>query len=355
MIRSTNSVTRLLFPPLLLLLVTIYAPLRANAQDTVTGAFEGTISNSQTGVVLKGALVEIINQQTGVAISLRTDYRGRFYQGLLIPGIYRMRVSNPGYETREVIQRLKITYTGEVVPVPVTLEPVSAAPPPTASPTPAPATADTDIRAGIITTDTRRSGSFTEEEVSTLPLGASAIARSFDELALLLPGVAPPPQTLSNVAGPGVGPGVGSAGQFAVNGLRSRENNFTVDGSDNNDEDIGTRRQGFVALAPQPVESLQEFQIVTALGGARFGRDTGGQVNALTKSGTPDFHGSLYGFITDSRLNARGAFDQTTQDGPPSFVAARARRLGGAARRSARRHAEPGRRQESVHEVASRF
>src|SRR5438093_11794922 len=176
MIRGTFSVTRLLFLCFLLPLLTFCVQLPANAQDTVTGAFEGTISDSQTGVVLKGALVEIVNQQTGVAISLRTDYRGRFYQGLLIPGIYRIRVSNQGYETREVIQRLKITYAGEVVPVPVTLDPVSAAPPPTASPTPAPAAADTDIRASITTTDARRSRSFTQEEVSTLPLCDSAIA-----------------------------------------------------------------------------------------------------------------------------------------------------------------------------------
>ena len=305
------SNTRLLFIPLLLLLLTICTPFPAHAQDTVTGAFEGTISDSQTGVVLKGALVEIVNQQTGVAISLRTDYRGRFYQGLLIPGIYRIRVSNQGYETREVIQRLKITYTGEVVPVPVTLDPVSAAPPPTASPTPAPAAADTDIRASITTTDARRSGSFTEEEVSTLPLGASAIARSFDELALLLPGVAPPPQTLGSVAGPGVGPGVGSAGQFAVNGLRSRGNNFTVDGSDNNDEDIGVRRQGFVALVPQPIESVQEYQITTLLAPAQFGRNIGGQVNAVSKSGGNETHATLYGTFNSSQLNARNFFDTT--------------------------------------------
>src|SRR5947199_5726988 len=160
MIRSTISVTRLLFTPLLFLLLTICTPFPAHAQDTVTGAFEGTISDSQTGVVLKGALVEIVNQQTGVAISLRTDYRGRFYQGLLIPGTYRIRVSNPGYETREVIQRLKITYTGEVVPVPVALDPASAAAAPVSSPTPAPAAADSEIRASIITTEARRSGSF---------------------------------------------------------------------------------------------------------------------------------------------------------------------------------------------------
>ena len=96
------------------------------AQDTVTGAFEGTINDSQTGAALKGALVEIINQQTNVVISLRSDFRGRFYQGLLLPGIYRIRVSSPGYQTHEILQRLKITYTGEVVPVPVALDPAPA-------------------------------------------------------------------------------------------------------------------------------------------------------------------------------------------------------------------------------------
>jgi uncharacterized surface anchored protein len=73
-------------------------PPATRAQDTVTGAFEGTISDSQTGTALKGALVEIINQQTNVVISLRADYRGRFYQGLLLPGIYRIRVSSPAIE-----------------------------------------------------------------------------------------------------------------------------------------------------------------------------------------------------------------------------------------------------------------
>jgi hypothetical protein len=216
-------------------------PQRA-PRTTVTGAFEGTINDSQTGAALKGALVEIINQQTNVVISLRSDFRGRFYQGLLLPGIYRIRVSSPGYQTHEILQRLKITYTGEVVPVPVALDPAPAGA--VAAPTPAPVVSDTDIRASIITVDARRSGSFSAEEITSLPLGGTTFARTFDELALLLPGVAPPPQTLGSVAGPGVGAGVGSAGQFSVNGLRSRANNFTVDGSDNNDEDIGVRRQG---------------------------------------------------------------------------------------------------------------
>jgi hypothetical protein len=278
----------------------------AHAQDTVTGAFEGTISDSQSGADLKGALVEIINQQTGVTISLRTDYRGRFFQGLLTPGVYRIRVSIAGYQTREVIQRLKITYTGEVVPVPVALDPAAAVPPVAV---PAAAVADTDIRASIITIDARRSGSFSEEQLTALPLGGTTITRTFDELAPLLPGVAPPPQTLGSVAGPGVGSGVGSAGQFSVNGLRSRGNNFTVDGSDNNDEDIGVRRQGFVALIPQPIESVQEYQVITLLAPAQFGRNFGGQVNAVSKTGGSQTHGLVYGAFNSSQLNARNFFD----------------------------------------------
>jgi Carboxypeptidase regulatory-like domain/TonB dependent receptor len=283
----------------------------AQGQDTVTGAFEGTISDSQTGASLKDAQVEIINQQTGVTFTLRTDFRGRFFQGLLIPGVYRIRVAAAGYQTREVLQRLKITYTGEVVPVPVALDPAPAVPPAVSTPTPVAAVADTDIRASIITLDARRSGSFSEEELTALPLGGTTFARTFDELALLLPGVAPPPQTLGSVAGPGVGPGVGSAGQFAVNGLRSRGNNFTVDGSDNNDEDIGVRRQGFVALIPQPIESVQEYQVITLLAPAQFGRNIGAQVNAVSKSGGNETHGTIYGTFNSSRLNARNFFDTT--------------------------------------------
>ncbi|HEX8129180.1 MAG TPA: TonB-dependent receptor, partial [Pyrinomonadaceae bacterium] len=159
---------------------------------------------------------------------------------------------------------------------------------------------------------------FTEEEVSTLPLGSSTFTRTFDELTLLLPGVAPPPQTLGSVAGPGIGAGVGSAGQFSVNGLRSRANNFTVDGSDNNDEDIGVRRQGFFSLVPQPIESIREYQAITLLAPAQFGRNIGAQVNAVSKSGGSEHHGTLYGFLNTSQLNARNPFD--TANGNSTFA-----------------------------------
>ncbi len=279
--------------------------LTAHTQTTVTGAFDGTVTDSLNLSPIANAKVEIVNQETLITITKLTDSRGRFYQGALSPGLYRIRISVAGYQPREVVQRLNISRTGEVVPVPVTLDPASA--PPTALPTAT--AADTDISAAINRTDARRSGSFPEEQVISLPLGATALVPSFDELAALLPGVAPPPQTLGSVAGPGVGAGVGSSGQFAVNGLRSRANNFTVDGSDNNDEDIGVRRQGFVALIPQPLESIKEYQAITLLAPAQFGRNLGAQVNAVSKSGGNNIHGSFYGFFNSSQLNARNFFD----------------------------------------------
>jgi hypothetical protein len=299
----------------------------AQAQDTVTGAFEGTVTNSQTGAPIAGASVQIINQLTEVPVAKRTGPDGRFYQGLLPPGVYTLRAAAPGYKTKEQEQRLLATQVNRVIPVPIQLEPEttagvtptptpSASPGATPAPTPQPTTAQTtdegrSIAADINTTDARRGGAFTREEVSTLPLGASTLTRSFDELALLLPGVADPPQTLGVAAGPGIGPGVGSAGQFSVNGLRSRANNFTVDGSDNNDEDIGVRRQGFFSLIPQPIESIEEFQIITLLAPAQFGRNMGAQVNAISKSGGNKVHGIFYGFFNPDETNSRNFFDTT--------------------------------------------
>jgi hypothetical protein len=168
----------------------------------------------------------------------------------------------------------------------------------------------------VNTTDAARSSNFTERQLNSLPVGGATAMRSFDEFALLAPGVAPPPYT-PGVRGPGVGFGIGTAGQFSVNGMRARSNNFSVDGSDNNDPDVGVRRQGFVALVPQPIESVKEISISTLLWDAELARNFGSQVNAVTKYGANKYHGQLYALLTDSRLNARNFFDT---NGKPPFT-----------------------------------
>ncbi|HYO64328.1 MAG TPA: carboxypeptidase-like regulatory domain-containing protein [Pyrinomonadaceae bacterium] len=348
------------------------AKAKAKGQDPVTGAFSGQVTDVNTGRPITRARVEITNVDTGAKYVRVTNASGNFYQGALSPGSYRVVVEAPGYFRAELTQRLFATQVNTVVPVPVVLtpQPVSlpvtpvtpaatpadttrtTPPPPTTTPpptattstTPSPtatappagttATATTTTTTGgadddgedvnveeVNRTDGRRSGAFTDREVSTLPLGATTLVRTFDELALLLPGVTLPPYTFGNVAGPGVGAGVGSAGQFSSNGMPPRANNFTVDGSDNNDEDIGVRRQGFLSLVPQPIESIKEYQVITLLAPAQFGRNIGAQVNAISRSGTNEFHGEVYGLFNSSQLNSRNFFDTTSDNSFSALVA----------------------------------
>lgn len=157
-------------------------------------------------------------------------------------------------------------------------------------------------------TEVMRSSNFTAGQIGALPLGAATYMRSFDDLALLVAGVAPPPFT-PGVRGPGIGFGIGTAGQFSVNGARARSNNFSVDGTDNNDPDVGVRRGGYVAQASQSLNAVDEVSISTLLWSAEAGRNVGSQVNAVSKYGGSAYHGQLEGLVTDSRLNARNFFD----------------------------------------------
>jgi Carboxypeptidase regulatory-like domain len=357
--RNKDRASRLGFIPLLLLLSCPAMPaVSAGAQDDLTGAFEGIVTDGQTNLPVKSAVVEIKNQESGIAIQVETDLEGKFFYARLRPGPYVIRVAKPQYEILELSQNLSIGPTTGVFPdeplalktasirrapnttaanrpsaspftrvlyLTLTPESTSAATPeraaaaPTQAPwgmqslppnTSAPNVEGVDPKAVLYRKDGEHVGSFTPLEVQAIPV-SSTLVRNFDDFASLLPGVAPPPQTIGNGSGPGVGAGVGSAGQFAVNGMRARDNNFTVDGSDNNDEDIGVRRQGFVALNPQPIESIQEYQVVTLLAPAQYGRNIGAQVNAVSKSGGNRVHGTAYGLFNSSQLNARNFFDST--------------------------------------------
>jgi caspase domain-containing protein/carboxypeptidase family protein len=93
------------------------------AQDTVTGAFEGLVVDRATHAPIQGASVRILNDVARTEIALKTDYKGRFYQGLLPPGVYRVQFSSPGYLSREVPQRLHAKRYQEFIPLPVELDP----------------------------------------------------------------------------------------------------------------------------------------------------------------------------------------------------------------------------------------
>ena len=89
----------------------------AASQDPVTGAFEGTVTDTQTGQPIPGAAIQFVNTITEVPVAKRSDAEGRFYQGLLQPGIYRIRVTAKGYKTKIIEQRLLATKGNTVVPL----------------------------------------------------------------------------------------------------------------------------------------------------------------------------------------------------------------------------------------------
>lgn len=101
-----------------------YLSSTTKAQDTKTSAFEGQVVDRATRKTpIKGASVRIINELTKTEYNVLTDYKGRFYQGLLPPGVYRIQFSAPGYLSREVLQRLNVTRVEELIPSPVELDP----------------------------------------------------------------------------------------------------------------------------------------------------------------------------------------------------------------------------------------
>lgn len=318
----------------------------AVAQGPTSGSFVGVVRDN-AGKGIPNAQITIKNQSNGFEVFTTSDRNGNYSKTALPPGRYEITVEAQGFQTKTTTEELYATRPNEVLP-PIVLEAVVALPPPTptpvpdnvVTPTPVPTpevdkNEDRGSREVVpppffgpnISRNPRRDGAFNEFAVRTLPLGGTTLTRTFDELAFLVPGVAPPPQAIGNTVGPGIGGGVGTSGQFSVNGLRSRANNFTVDGSDNNDEDIGVRRQGFFTLVPQPIESTQEFTIITLLAPAEFGRNLGAQVNVNSKGGGNKFHGSIFGLANADFLNARNFFDSAGGDSSTTLQSLRSGNL----------------------------
>ncbi len=320
--RLANATRYAFFFASVLVLISAFGS-EAAGQGTTSGGFKGQVRDN-LGKPIPGATVVLKNTNFGTQATAITNENGTYSKGSLPPGLYEITVSAPGFVPKMQTQTLYAMANYVIEPDPFDLVPVGVQTTPTpvvtpdpttpkpVTPKPEPADKAGDGGGGepaSLSMDTRRVGIFGNQSVVGLPLGNTTLTRTFDELAFLVPGVNPPPQAIGNSVGPGVGGGVGTSGQFSVNGQRSRANNFTVDGSDNNDEDIGVRRQGFFTLIPQPIESIQEFQITTLLAPAEFGRSLGAQVNAISKSGGNQFHGSAFGFANTEKLNARNVFD----------------------------------------------
>ncbi|HEX2775844.1 MAG TPA: TonB-dependent receptor [Candidatus Acidoferrales bacterium] len=246
-----------------------------------TASINGTVTDP-SGAVVPGATVAAVNEDTNASRDTQTGNTGAYSISNLVPGKYDITIEKSGLKT---VKFAAVTLTVDqaltldakldisVASQTVTVEGTSVAP--------------------IDTTDSQVSNVVDEKQILALPL----ILRDPYQLVLLTPGT-----TYTNTG----------SGGFSVNGSRDRNNNFQLDGTNNNDP--GVPGAGFAILNP---DATQEFRVITSNYLPEFGRNSGSVIDIITRSGTNDFHGDLYYFGRWNALGSRDFFNDVSQ-GPQS-------------------------------------
>jgi hypothetical protein len=253
-----------------------------------TTSLRGTIFD-KAGAVIPAAAVTLLNEETRASRSALSDEAGVYQFPQTLPGVYELRIEKPGFQS--LIKNKLVLQVG----VPSTLD----------------VTMDLGQVGEVInveadatqinTVDATIGNAFTQVQVRQLPLQT----RNVVELLSIQPGVTPTGEVL---------------------GARRDQNNITLDGVDANDNQnsginasTGTlgngsnangvpAEAGFNAALPVPLDSVQEFRVTVGGQGASLGRSSGGQVTLVTKSGSNQFHGSLYEFNRNTALTANNWF-----------------------------------------------
>jgi outer membrane receptor protein involved in Fe transport len=247
----------------------------ASAQVT-GGAVTGNVVDPN-GAVVRGATVVLKDKSRGQEFTATTTDAGNYQFPNVPTGTYTMTVTAGGFgqATGEVTVSLNQTATANVA---LTVAGSSAV---------VDVTSDTEA---IVQTETSQVGAtFKEREFKDLPVGGNP-----NNLALLAPQVVSPP--------------IGVSGEGAITGgLRQRANGFTVDGVDNTDVGVSGSVRGVIA------DSVSEFSFLQNNFNAEFSSAGAGQFNTITKSGTNQYHGSVFSYFDSQRFNARS----TDEDGGP--------------------------------------
>jgi len=253
------------------------------AAQTSAGSLTGVVTDT-SGAAIAGATVEVTSANTGEKRTLTTNDKGAYFTPNLEPGKYNISVSASGFQsgaTKDV--NISVSFTTAVN---VELMPGET-------------TEIVEVKSEggsvqINTTDQQLSTLIDNKKILELPL----LSRDPNALILLAPGVFPANSAL---------------GGFSVNGSRERNNNFQVDGTDNNDTDVPGIGGG---VTTPNIDATQEFRVITNNFNAEYGRNSGAIINVATKGGTNEFHGGLYEYNRTDSFSARNFFDQTGSPDP---------------------------------------
>jgi Carboxypeptidase regulatory-like domain len=261
-----------------LLLLFLCLPREASGQ---TASISGTVTDV-TAAVVPQAKVTARNLATNVSRSTATDGSGSYRITSLVPGIYDVLVERAGFKTVEY-SSVELA-VGQVQNLSPALVP---------SATPETITVHGEEVAPVDLDDAQIGNLVKSQQIEDLPL----ILRDPYQLVLLSPGAI---QSNSILQG------------FSVNGSRERNNNFLLDGTDNNDAEIPGLTQPQPGLTSLNPDSVQEFRVITSSFLPEYGRNTGAVIDIVSKRGTNEFHSDVYWFGRFDALGARDYFNHET-------------------------------------------
>ena len=251
-----------------------------------TGSFSGTVSD-KAGAVIAAASVRVTSQGTGLTRDVKTDDSGHYLIPLLPVSFYTIHVEAPGFgavEQKDV--RLQVDEQRELN---FSLQPASVS-----------ASVEVNATEVAVETTTPTLGQvITAEEVAELPLNG----RNFVQLATLTPGTTQStnPNSFFTSAASSEAATRG-AFSLSVGGSREQSTDWLLDGNDNNQLD-----EGGIAIFSD-IDDIQEFKVLTYNYSAEYGERAGPTVLVTTKSGTNQYHGSLFEFFRNTKLDARSYF-----------------------------------------------
>jgi hypothetical protein len=282
-----------------LLVSLLFCGIAANVHAQVAGGtISGTVTDS-SGRVINNVQITITNVATGITRDLTTNDEGFYSAPNLLPGTYEAKFSAKGFNT-EARKGIDLT-VGASVGLDQTMRVGSVAVTVVVqSEVPAVQLSSSDLSAVVNATTVRE-----------LPLNG----RSWTDLAQLQPGVSAVHTQPDFSAGTDRG-NRGFGQQLTISGARPQQNNYRLDGVSLNDYANGA--PGSVLGGNLGVDAIQEFSVITSNYEADYGKTSGGVVNAVTRSGTNQIHGSAYEFLRNSKLDAKNYFDDPTTP-IPSF------------------------------------
>src|SRR6266481_6433021 len=263
----------------------------SSARGQAIGSFSGTITD-KSGSAIAGATITVTSQGTGTTREGKTDETGHYIVNYLAVGLYTIRVEFQGFQSAETKDiKLQVDESRELD---------FALAPSTVSST-VEVVADA---VAVQTTNPTLGQVITSQQVAQLPLNG----RDFVQLATLTPGTTQEtnPSSFFTAAASSE---VAARGSFSlsVGGSRANSTDWLIDGVDNNELTAG----GISILSS--IDSLQEFKVLTYNYSAEYGTRAGPTVLLTTKSGSNDFHGSVFEFFRNTSLDAKSFFTSTTE------------------------------------------